>query len=189
MGDTIKISHGMGNVLINGAISVKFPKEIGTRSFDEKAQAKIAEKFGLLFKKLKKMSTKRNGGYMFGDFQNWKATEVRRGSMSAGGSVEMQNLHTETEYNLIDQDLEIELTELTGAHKSGIYWLCYLWTHPASPICQAQGVQQEVVWPLIEMIGKTGDLRKDIGLVSDGDEEYFGDSKPAEKKPEAAPAA
>lgn len=189
MGECIKVTHAMGNVLLNAAISTKFPKEVGTRSFDEKAQAKIGEKFRLLFKKLKKSATKRNGSYLFGAFENWKASEISRGTMNAGGSVEMQNLQKETVYNLVDQDLEIEIKDLTGAEKSGIYWLCYLWAHPASPSCQSGGIQEDVVWPLVEMIGKTADLRKDIGLVTDGDDEYFGDSKPAEKKPETAPAA
>lgn len=189
MGDSIKITHTQGNVLLNGSMAGKFPKEVGGRAFNDQAQAKINDKFRLLFKKLKKISSKSDGSYLFGKKDNWKQIEVPKPqTMTASGSVEMQKVQTETQWSLVDADLEIELADLTGAEKSGIYWLCYLWCHPASPNCQNPGVQEDVIWPVIEKIGKTADLRKDIGLVSDGDEEYFGESKPAEKKAEAAPA-
>lgn len=176
MGDSIKITHAMGNVLLNGSMQGKCPKDVGGRAFNDQAQAKINEKFRLLFKKMKKLSTKRSGNYLFGSFDNWKGVEINRPAvMTAGGSVEMQNVQKETQWNLIDQDLEINMPDLTGAEKSGIYWLCYLWCHPASQTSQNPGTQEEIIWPLIEMIGKTADLRKDIGLVTDGDDEYFGD--------------
>ena len=187
----MKITHAQGNVLLNGSMQGKMPKDVGGRAFNDQAQAKINEKFRLLFKKMKKLSTKKSGNYLFGQIENWKGVEVNRpGTMTGDGSIEMQKVQKETVWNIVDQDIEVDFPELTGAEKSGIYWLCYLWCHPASPTVQNPGMQEEVIWPLIDMIGKTGDLRKDIGLLSEGDEEYFGDVKPAEaKKPEAAPAA
>lgn len=177
MGDTLKITHGQGNMLLNGAVGNKFPASVGERKFNEGAQAKINEKFRLLGKLMKKAATKKDGRFMFGVFSNWKPIELKTSKMDAGGSIEMVDVQKETIYNLIDQDLEYELADVTGAAKSGIYWLCYLWSNPSSPICQNPGFQDEVVWPLVEMIGKAGALRTDIGLKDEGDDEYFGEEK------------
>lgn len=144
------LTHQAAALILSAATKVAWPATLGTGDyglvFDDQERASIMESVVSVRDTLRKKSERKGKDWCVGEPANWVSKGDEPGR-----------------YTLVDLDLPIEI-ELTPMGRVGLYWLLLWMTHPASPAFQPGGIQEEVILPLVRMLGKEDALRYDLGL-------------------------
>lgn len=154
MSEAFKLTYRAAQLLLSAATHVIWPARLGASNdyalvFDEPERASIMQKVADLRAALRLKCHKRGNDWCVGEPSNWqvKVTDPSR-------------------YEIINHDLELEV-DLSSLANCGIYWLCLWMAHPGSPAFQNGGMQDEVIFPLVERLGQTEDLQYDLGLIEE----------------------
>lgn len=152
MSDPIKLNYQTAQLLLSAASSVLWPARLGASNdyalvFPDEERADKMHKIAELRASLRAISHRREDQWCVGNAVNWR-----------------QKLTEPGRWEIIDKYLELEIRP-SDLGASAIYWLCLWMAHPGSPAFQNGGIQDEVIYPMVERLGQIDDLMYDLGLI------------------------
>ena len=130
---------------------IAFPEKLGKEEYDPAQRAFANEELQALRKVLLSYSAawaKRRETLFGPDINNWRRKNTQDG---------------EDTWALVDAQAEVEMALGEDAER-GLYWLCLLAMHPASPFLTGVADHADVWWPFAEAIGYRRDLQEVTGL-------------------------
>lgn len=153
MAEAMTLTHQAAALLLSAATKVAWPATLGSGQyalvFDDQERASIMESVVELRDTLRRKSTLKGKEWCIGEATNWEPKPDEP-----------------TRHALKDLGLPLEVS-VSPMGLVGMYWLLLWMMHPASPAFQPGGIQEEVIYPLVRMLGKEESLRYDLGLLDD----------------------
>jgi len=184
----IVVQVRQANVILRTLASAAWPDALGDRKFSEPIRASINKEMRAAFRKIKAVSPilKEENLLLAGPrdcYENRSAMSEKpreRRAEDEGG-----------DYRLVDKTREMILT-LTPDARNGLARALLLLTHPASKWIATIAIQEEIVYPMAEVVGcmrmiaeETGENKNEIVKIAF--DEDAADEKDAKKEPHLVP--
>lgn len=147
----VKLTCEEGQALLRVASNFSLPEKLGEASYNvaERGIADIeARALYRMLKAYSPMLQRPERWLLFGPQDNYR--EIKGDNGAAG-------------WRMMDTSKVVEV-RLDEEAESGAMWCLILAVHPASPMCQPVGMQEDIFWPVAEKLKKVNALKKEIGL-------------------------
>jgi hypothetical protein len=150
----VKFTSEQGQLLLMMSVNFQPPEKIGEATYGAVERAQAREEVRLLFRDFKACSPHvqalgKKQRLLFGPVDNWE--EVRDGK----GEI--------TQFQVRDTSREIEV-RLSEDSISGLLWCLATFMDSSSPAPVSVMVAENVIWPLVEKLGKVRALQEALGL-------------------------
>jgi hypothetical protein len=165
-GIPLKVTCSEGQAILRLSANFMLPERLGDQSYGIAERALAGEEVRTLYRTMKEMSPyllSPEKLILFGPKENY--VEIGEGRSKT--------------HRMKDNSLEATVVISEDA-VSGLMWILLCCLHPASPICQPIGTQEDVFWPIAERISRVKVLREAVGITKGTprrwktDDEYSG---------------
>jgi hypothetical protein len=150
----VKLTAEQGQLLLMMAVNFQPPEKIGDATYSPVERAQAREEVRLLFRDFKAISPHvqalgKKQRLLFGPADGWEEVRNDKGEI--------------IQFEVRDTSREIEV-RLSEDSVSGLLWCLATFMDSGSPAPVSVMVAENVIWPLVEKLGKVRALQEALGL-------------------------